>query len=96
MEYEIYSQLYKTADSLEDRHGMRNEFKKYYSKKSAMPEAIPVSPTHNVRNAKGIVITNPQNIKDDTKQNIKQTLNDTGADPDEQEDLFAAMMKNMQ
>lgn len=67
-EYEVYSQLYRLADSLDDRHSIRNVFKKYYSRKSSMPtKTIAPSSPETVRSPKGVAITNPQQTRDQIK-----------------------------
>lgn len=75
VEYEIYKDLDKLADALEDRHGIRNAFKKYGTESTSnddtsSPDQSPKATTSNIRNARGISITNPQN----TKEEIKDTL----------------------
>jgi hypothetical protein len=68
VEYDIYKDLDKIADSLEDRHWMRNQFKKYSSKKLLVGVSTD-EPAWDVRNPHGIAITNPQ-----TKEQLKDTI----------------------
>ena len=76
VEYEIYKDLDRLADSLEDRHGIRNAFKKY-SAEAAPNEKEPWKgdsgkpSVSNIRNAHGVAITNPQQ---QTKESIKDTF----------------------
>lgn len=79
--YEIYKDLDRLADSLEDRHGIRNAFKKYGTEWNSNDDTLspqpPKATARNIRNARGISVTNPQQTKEELKNTLWNQIIDT-------------------